>query len=372
MQAYFDLQDVIHLNHAAVGPWPIRTSDAICAFARENSRQGSKDYDRWIKRETELRQHLVKLINASSTDEIALLKSTSEGLSVIAYGLEWNPGDNIVIPAEEFPSNRIVWQSLHSQGVETRLVPVTTSETPEQDLIDAMDSTTRLLSCSSVQYASGFRLDLEQLGENCKKQQVHFCIDGIQSIGALQFDAQAYQADFVVADGHKWMLGPEGCALFYCRSELINSMQLKQFGWHMMKNLFDFDSKEWSADTTARRFESGSPNILGGVGLHASVGLLHEVGMPIVEQKLLENTSYLVERLQAIDRVEVLSSQATQRKSGIVQFIKNGCYLEALYQHLQANNVICALRGKGIRFSPHFYTPSNKIDEALTLVEGFN
>ena len=372
MQAYFDLQDVIHLNHAAVGPWPIRTSDAVCAFARENARQGSKNYDRWIQRETELRQRLAKLINASSTEEIALLKSTSEGLSVIAYGLEWSPGDNIVIPAEEFPSNRMVWQSLESQGVETRLVPITTSETPEQDLIDAMDKNTRLLSCSSVQYASGFRLDLQQLGENCKQQQALFCIDGIQSIGALQFDAQAYQADFVVADGHKWMLGPEGCALFYCRSELINTLQLKQFGWHMMKNMFDFDSKQWSADTTARRFECGSPNILGGVGLHASLGLLLEVGIAEVEQRLLENTRYLVERLQALDQVKVLSARTPLRQSGIVQFIKTGCDLDALYQHLQANNVICALRGKGIRFSPHFYTSSSKIDEALTLLEGFN
>ena len=343
----------------------------MCAFARENARQGSKNYDRWLQRETELRQHLATLINASSTDEIALLKSTSEGLSVIAYGLDWEPGDNIVIPAEEFPSNRIVWQSLESQGVETRLVPVTETATPEQDLIDAIDNNTRLLSCSSVQYASGLSLKLEQLGNACKKQDVLFCVDGIQSIGALQFDAQACQADFVVADGHKWMLGPEGCALFYCRNELINSLQLKQFGWHMMKNLFDFDSIEWSADTTARRFECGSPNILGGVGLHASLGLLLDIGMSTIEQKILEITDYLVERLSAIECIDVLSARQPERSSGIVQFQKSDCELEALYQHLQDNNVICALRGGGIRFSPHFYTSSSEIDEALAFIEEF-
>ena len=143
MQSNFKLdEDIVYLNHAAVAPWPLRTADAVKAFADENARQGSRDYDLWLQREKALRAHLAQLINAASTDEIALLKSTSEGLSVIAYGLPWQAGDNIVIPAEEFPSNRIVWQSLQSQGVDTRMVPVNKVEDPEQALMDACDGKT--------------------------------------------------------------------------------------------------------------------------------------------------------------------------------------------------------------------------------------
>jgi len=178
VQTYFNLDDnVFYLNHAAVSPWPLQTADAVKAFAEENARQGSKDYDLWLIREKHLRERLAQLINAPSTDEIALLKSTSEGLSLIAYGLRWNSGDNIIIPAEEFPSNRIVWQSLDSLGVETRLIPVSNIDDPEQALLDAMDSNTRLLSCSSVQYATGLKLDIERLGRACKQSdtaiQIH-------------------------------------------------------------------------------------------------------------------------------------------------------------------------------------------------------
>ncbi|MCP4996920.1 MAG: aminotransferase class V-fold PLP-dependent enzyme, partial [Gammaproteobacteria bacterium] len=166
-----------------------------------------------------LRQLLKGLINAPSVDDISLMKSTSEALSVVAYGIDWNAGENIVIFAQEFPSNRIVWQSLKSLGVETRLVDLEASEDPEMALFAACDSNTRLISTSSVQYARGQRIDLTRIGEYCKAQDILFCIDAIQSLGALPFDVQQYQADFVMADGHKWMLGPEGLALLYTKAE---------------------------------------------------------------------------------------------------------------------------------------------------------
>ncbi len=372
MQAYFQLDDdVIHLNHAAVGPWPKQTAEAVKAFADENACQGSKDYDQWVKREQELRKRLATLLNARSTNEIALLKSTSEGLSIIAYGLPWQVSDNIVIPAEEFPSNRIVWQSLESRGVETRMVSVTESDTPEQDLIQAMDSNTRLLSCSSVQYANGLRLDLETLGTACDENDTLFCVDAIQSIGALKFDAQACNADFVVADGHKWMLAAEGCAVFYCREAIIDKLALKQYGWHMMQDFSDFDRREWEPNKTAQRFECGSPNMTGIVALHASVGMLLEIGMDKIETQVLHNANYLYEALQSIEGIELLSPVNAQRRAGIVLFRKQQTDSEHLYKYLQANNVLCAFRSGGVRFSPHFYTPKDKMDTAIALVAGY-
>jgi len=366
---YFELdQDLVYLNHAAVAPWPLSAAEAVKAFADENAHQGSKDYDLWLARENDLRTQLAQLINAPSIEEIALLKSTSEGLSVIAYGLPWQPGDNVVIPAEEFPSNRIVWQSLQNQGVETRLIPIANVADPEQALLDAIDANTRLLSCSSVQYASGLRLDIDRLGRSCKPTGALFCVDAIQSVGALRFDVQACEADFVVADGHKWMLGPEGTALFYCRQALIDQLALKQYGWHMVQDYADFNKKEWRPNTTAQRFECGSPNMMGIVALHASTGLLLDIGMETIEQQVLQKSAILIRKLQALPGIEILSPVDDNRRAGIVVFRIMDTDTEALYRHLQKHKVICALRGNGIRFSPHFYTTDNMLDTAVSRV----
>jgi cysteine desulfurase / selenocysteine lyase len=371
--AYFHLDnDVIYLNHAAVAPWPLRTAAAVAEFAAENASRGSQHYERWMQTEAGLRHKLQKLVNAASSDEIALLKSTSEGLSKIAWGLRWRASDNIVIPAGEFPSNRIVWESLSSLGVSTTQIAINGIENPEQALIDALDEDTRLLSVSSVQYASGLRLDLQILGESCRQRGILFCVDAIQSIGALQFDVQAIQADFVVADGHKWMLGPEGLALFYCRRELIDSLVLNEFGWHMLQNPGDFDRQDWSPANNARRFECGSPNMLAIHALNASLDVLFEVGMHKVEAQVLEKSGRMIELLLELDGVELISPRESRRRAGIVSFRRRDVDNEALYRYLQRNGVICALRGGGIRFSPHFYTENERISAAVRLIDSFS
>jgi len=368
--SYFNLDDtLIYVNHAAVTPWPLKTVEAVKAFADENGKLGSRHYMQWVNTETELRQRLATLIHAHSTDEIALLKNTSEGLSVIAYGLDWQAGDNIVISDEEFPSNRIVWESLKLQGVEIRYASLKGSD-PEQNLMDLMDANTRLLSISSVQYASGIRLRLEPLGSYCKQHKVLFCVDAIQHIGALELDVQAIQADFVVADGHKWMLGPEGLALFYCRQALIDTLKLNQYGWHMVENHLDFDAMDqWQPASSARRFECGSPNMMASHALHASIGVLLEVGMDKIQQAVLDKVQYLIQRFSNLPGIEILSPTDIHRHAGIFTFRKTGVDNEVLYKYLVAQGAVCALRGGGIRFSPHFYTPNQKLDTLLEWVQ---
>ena len=375
MKPYFQLdKNIVHLNHAAVAPWPGVTRDAVIAFANENASIGSQNYDLWMQTEQQLKQRLVTLINAASTDEIAILKNTSEGLSLIAQGLTFKAGENIVLPAEEFPSNRVTWQALQARGVETRLIPVQDVENPEQALIDAMDENTRLLSCSSVQFARGLRLNLKMIGQACRNNKTLFCVDAIQSLGAIRFDAQACFADFVVADGHKWMCAPEGCALFYCRKEIQPQLQLCQYGWHMLKNPFDFShqSNEIEIADNAQRFESGSPNMLGITALNASLGLLLEIGLENIEARVLANSRYLFEQLHNLSDVDILTSDKTGRFAGIVTFQKHAIDNVKLYDLLQSKNVICAYRGDGIRFSPHFYTTTQDIDRALAIVRDFN
>ncbi|MCF6337766.1 MAG: aminotransferase class V-fold PLP-dependent enzyme [Gammaproteobacteria bacterium] len=362
------LASITYLNHAAVSPWPIRTTNAVTNFARENATQGSKHYLQWVNTEATLRKQLQQLINARSSNEIALLKNTSEALSVVAFGLPWKSGDNIVSIKGEFPSNRIVWQALKPKGVELRLADIDSSTRPEQDLLKLVDEHTRLITVSSVQYASGFQLDLARIGAFCRKNNILFCVDAIQSIGALQFDVQAIQADFVMADGHKWMLGPEGLALFYCREELLEKLTLHQYGWHMTDTFTNFDNDQWQPVGTARRFECGSPNTLGIHALSASLSLLLAFGMENIEARILGNTRYLFDCINNAEQLVLLSNENEGRYSGIVTFRHRTVDNDKLFSLLTDNGVMCAQRGGGIRFSPHFYTPKEKILHAINLV----
>lgn len=366
LESYFNLDDsIIHVNHAAVAPWPVRTVNAVKQFANENGQIGSKRYGDWLQTEIQLRERLARLINAPSADDIALLKNTSEGLSVIAFGLDWRAGDNIVIAEEEFPSNRIVWEALKPLGVEIRLVKLNHDQ-PEQSLIEQFDERTRLLSISAVQYASGLRMDLQSLGSACHTHNVLYCVDAIQHIGALDFDTQKIQADFVVADGHKWMLGPEGLALFYCRQELRQQLKLHQFGWHMVEDVSDFNKMDhWQPALSARRFECGSPNMLAIHALNASVDILLEIGMSEIEHQILDNVQFLIKHLSSFDEIEILSPMDRHRHAGIFTFRNKNRDSAQLYNELVAKGVICAPRGGGIRISPHFYTSKAQLTQLM-------
>lgn len=361
----FELDDsLVYLNHAAVAPWPRRTAEAVSAFALENMTHGAQHYPQWIKVEESLRQGLKTLLNAPSVDDIALLKNTSEGLSIVAHGLSWRPGDRIVGIAQEFPSNRVVWESLKPQGVDYVKVDVNAVEDPEAALIGACDQTTRLLAVSSVHYATGLRLDLSKLGEFCRDRNILFCIDAIQSLGAFPLDVQAVHADFVAADGHKWLLGPEGIAVFYCRAALREKLALHQYGWHMLEHPGDYENPQWTPSRKATRFECGSPNMLGIHGLDASLSLLLEAGQEAISGRIQDATNYLVSRLKTIKNMEIISQISGERFSGIVTFKHRKTPSQVLHQSLMQCNIICAHRGGGVRFSPHFYINNKQMDKA--------
>jgi len=364
-------EKLVYLNHAAVGVWPRRTSDAVKQFADENMRQGAADYPAWMKVERQLREQLKQLIHAGSSDDIALVKNTSEGLSLIAYGLDWQSGDNIVSTDQEFPSNRIVWESLTSQGVELRLADIS-GDDPEGAMLELVDERTRLLTVSSVQFATGLRMDLARLGEVCRARGIFFCVDAIQSIGAVDLDVQAIHADAVVADAHKWMLGPEGLALFYVDSKWRSQMKLHQYGWHMVERAGDFDAVGWQPANSARCFEPGSPNMIGIHALHASLSLLLELGVRQVESQLLERSRSLIDAVLERDFLELVTPEEPSRHAGIVTFRHRHLDSEehaALYRKLMSAGIVCAHRGGGIRLSPHFYSDNSRFEQLWSMID---
>ena len=356
-----------YLNHAAVSPWPQRAVEAVTRFARENAQTGARDYPDWLKTEQRLRERLQRLLNAPSCGDIALVKNTSEALSFVAFGLDWRVGDQVLISDEEFPSNRVVWEALRRFGVEVVQVSLK-GHAPEDALLAACGPRTRLLSVSAVQYASGLRLDLQSLGQGCQARGVLFCVDAIQQLGALPFDVQSSQCAFAMADGHKWLLGPEGLGVFYCRSDLREQLKLHEYGWHMLEHAGDYQRTDWQAARSARRFECGSPNMLGAMALEASLSLLEEVGMPQVEAALQERMQWLQVGLQGIPGCRLHSPLNPLRRAGILTFSLDGRDSQALYQQLRDQQVICAQRGAGVRLSPHFYTQAQVIEETLQLL----
>ncbi len=361
-------EEIVYLNHAAVSPWPLRTTNAVKAFADENTHFGAQNYLNWLETETRLRGQLQRLINAPTSNDIALLKNTSEALSVVASGLNWQPGDNIVSSNEEFPSNRLPWLAQAKYGVEFREIELAGKDSPEQALIEACDGKTRLITISSVQYGTGRCIDLKQIGEFCSTNNILFCVDAIQSLGALLFDVQSIKADFVMADAHKWMLGPEGIALFYCNPAIRDSLELHQFGWHMIKDVGNYAAKDWQAADSAQRFECGSPNMLGIHALSASLSLIEEIGIGNISKNIINNTSYIIDNIKNINGLSFISPTERPYFAGIVTFNIEGKNMSKIYTKLMKNKVICANRAGGLRFSPHFYTSQNKTDKALEVL----
>src|SRR3990167_6030654 len=335
-----------YLNHAAISPWPRRAVLAVKRFAEQNAQVGARDYADWLKVERSLRERLTRLLNAPCSDDIALVKSTSEALSFVAFGLGWRAGDQVVISNEEFPSNRVVWEALEPQGVDVIKDDLHSGD-PETNLLNACGPRTPPLSGRAVQYASGLRLDLQRLGHGCRQRGVLFCIDAIQQLGALPFDVQACQCAFAMADGHKWLLGPEGLGVFYCRSDL---------------------RQDWQPAHSARRFECGSPNLLGSMALEASLSLLEEVGMIAVGKAVQARAQWLLDGLAGMPGITLHSPIDPARRAGIVTFSLAGWDNQSLFQRLRSEQVICAQRGAGIRLSPHFYSEARVIEETLSLL----
>lgn len=359
--------DLIYLNHAAVAPWPRRTAEAIRRFAEENVRHGAAHYPRWMSREDELRRQLQTLLNAPSIDDIALVKNTSEAISFVASGLEWREGDNIVSSDEEFPSNRIPWEALKSRGVRFREARLAGVDDPEQALFDRVDGHTRLIAISSVQYASGLRLNLARIGEFCQARGILFLVDAIQSLGALKVDVRECQADFVMADGHKWLLAPEGLGVFYVSARGRERVKPTQYGWHMVEKAGDYDHRDWRIARTAKRYECGSPNMLGIHALSASLSLLLETGIPAIESAILGHAGRLIRHIDQHGALELLSSRRPERRSGIVVFRHRFVPNAELWSHLKHHGIICAPRGGGIRYSPHFYAEDSALERAVAL-----
>lgn len=358
-----------YLNHATISPWPAVVADAVAVFVEDNRRNGPLNYADWLDVEARARQRMARLLGAREAD-LAFTGNTSQGLNLIAMGLDWAPGDEVVFPAGEFPSNVLPWRELTTQGVRPVEVPLD-AEAPEAALVEALTPRTRLMSVSSVQYATGLRLNLETLGLACRERGVLLCVDAIQQLGCLDLDTARLPVDFVVSGTHKWLLAGEGLGIFWSRPEAREQLRRGPAGWRAYPDPFVFERTDWTLPAEARRFEPGTLNTLGLHALDAALGLLLDKGMATVEGRIHDSVEFLRQSLEGMSGMGPISPKTAATRSGIVNFSPASGEVAGLFEALQIAGVSVACRGQGIRLSPHFYTPRDQLVFALEVIERY-
>lgn len=361
-------KNIAYFNHAAVGPLSIRASEAMERFARDQRDFGALHWREWYAEYVRLRESAAKLIGADP-GEIAILKNTSEGLSFVAEGFRWERGDNVVTTDLEFPSNSTPWRKLDRRGVEVRVVRSRDGAFTVDDVEGCIDERTRIVTVSSVAFHNGFAADLDAIGELCARRNVLFCVDAIQSVGVLPMDVKRSKIAFLAADGHKWMCGSEGAAIFFVAAEHRDKLEVLENGWTNIERKGKFIDCPIDLMPDARRFEAGSLNTCGIYGLRAAIDLLLEIGIGDIAEETTRIAALLADRLDDIGwRV------ATPRpiRSGIVGATSpsNDPSLLKWHRLLEENGVVCAPREGMLRFSPHFYNVESEIDRVIDVLRG--
>ncbi len=355
----------VYLAHAGVSPVPLCVARAVTKVAESAALNDQEEGLGELLRTT--RARAAELLGAD-VGEVALIGPTTAGLSAVATGLDWQPGDEILVYRDCFPVNVYPWQSLESRGVKINWLktPVLGQITPE-GVIDQLTDKTRLVALASCHFISGWRIDHDTIGRELRERNILFCLDAIQTLGA--FPTKVEHVDFLAADAHKWLLGPCAAGVFYVRRELQERLAPSAFGWNNVRCPNYVAQEEMKLRTDARRYEAGSFNILGIAGLNAALGLLLEVGVDNIAEDLSAKHSWLMEVLQEKD-YEVFHPATT---SGITSCWRGRQDMKALGEKLAKENIIVSIRGDRrrqyyLRFSPHFYNTRAELERVLSLL----
>lgn len=350
---------LIYLNHAAVAPLPKRCAEAMQWLAQDGLEYGSLHYDKWLDTYEQLRVGAARLMGAQR-NEIAIVKNTSEGIATVAMGMKWHPGDRVVAFREEFPSNYYPWLRLEEHRVSVDWLSVTDS----LDTINRACEGAKLLAISFVQYLSGLRVDLNAIGEICHRHGCFFFVDAIQGLGAFPLNVDTAHIDALAADGHKWMLGPEGCGILYVRKSRQDSIFPVEFGWTNVAGYHDYASRDMALRPDAGRYECGTLNTIGCFGLRASIDLLLEVGVERIAPAVQALTDQLAEGASK-KGYQLLGDRTPENGAGIVTIHKPGIDSRQVVHELKERGIIAAPRQGWVRFSPHFYISPEDIDRVV-------
>jgi cysteine desulfurase/selenocysteine lyase len=361
----------IFLAHAGVAPLPYRSAAKIQEAALRSTLGDQEREEIWQEVE-ETRAIAARLIGASP-EEIALLGPTALGLNLVAHGLPWRPGDQVVYYPGDYPSNVYPWRSLARRGVvPVPLEPKAPGQIEPELVFSALSSRTRLVALSTCHFLSGYLLDYRSIGEELHRRGILFCLDGIQSLGVADLDSRYF--DFLSADSHKWLLGPLGAGIFFVRKELQGELFPPLLGaWNVQSPRF-LSQDRLELHPTARRYECGALYVLGILGMKASLELLFELGIQAIRERLLELHQALLEQLRELGWQTLSQEFPRERRSGILSAYHPDLSMERAFEELRSRAIRVSLRwdaaGRAyLRFSPHVYNTEGelaKVVEVLT------
>jgi selenocysteine lyase/cysteine desulfurase len=348
---------LVYLNHAAVAPLCRRAADAIKWLTDDASMYGSAHYDEWLAAYRGVRTAAARLIGATPA-EVAIVKNTSEGIATVATGIGWRAGDKVVAFEDEFPANLYPWKRLEQHGIHVEWLRAT----DPLERIDRAATGARLLAISFVGYLSGFRVDLEAVGEICRRRGCFFFVDAIQGLGAFPLDVELAHIDALAADGHKWMLGPEGCGVLYVRKDRLDEIEPVEFGWTNVAGYADYGSRDMGLRPDAGRYECGTLNTVGCFGLRGALEFLLEVGI----ERIAPAVQALGDAVAngARERgYEVLGGERTRGAgAGIVSLRHPAVDYRMAVRRLREKGYVTAPRQGWVRVSPHFYISPAEIE----------
>lgn len=353
-----------YLNVAAVAPLADPVANAMIDYVNDLREHGAVHYLDWFTVFREARELSARLLGATP-GEIAFVRNTSEGINIVSTGLGLGAGDSVVIVHGDFPANVHPWLRLRDQGVDVRVVrPDEWNRVTPEQLLLACDETTRLVSTSLVSFSNGYRLDVAALARRLHARGILLFVDAIQGVGCLSLDVRETGIDFLAADSHKWMLGPEGIGLFYIRADLLDRIRPPFVSWLSMKDPFDITHYRGDLHDDARRFEFATPNTCGIHAMRAALQLLLEVGVEQIEAHVLALTDHLCEGLR-MRKMVLRTPRGDQERSGIVSFEHRSRDAESVVKHLEEAGVIAAARGGGARVAVHLYNDEADIERLL-------
>lgn len=352
----------VYFDHAGVAPVSRRVAEAVSAFIADARDFGRLHYPAWEGRAETVRVAAARLVGAA-TEEMAFVASTSDGLSAIATAVNWRRGDSVIAVDGEFPANVYPWWALARIGVETRLAEVVDGRLTVDAIAKLLDRTTRVVSVSAVDFATGQRRPLAAIGELCRRHDVLFCVDGIQALGALRVDVEREGIDALAADGHKWLCAPEGCGVLYVSRRWLDRLQPQRIGWKSVVDHSRYLPYHFELKSDAQKFECGSLNFLAIHALGAALDLAFDVGVDAIEERVLHVTGLLREALTARG-LTLVSPDAFGERSGITT-VRTPEDPEQVVRRLREAGVLASPRGGGVRFSPHFYCNEDDVTRCL-------
>jgi len=358
----------IYFNHASTGTFSTRVLKVLEDQIKEKTTGEIDGYEDFVKTAAETKSSLGKMINCSANN-IAFTDNTTNGLNILAQGLKWNEGDEIILNDLEFPANVYPFLNLKEKGVNIKIVKSENGIIAAEKIMEAVTEKTKLISVSLVQFLTGYRIDIEAIGKFCEEKNIIFCIDAIQGLGAVQLDVKKCRVNFLSCGSQKWLLGIMGLGFIYVDDKLMQNIHPAYAGWLSVENAWDLLEYELKFRPNAERFQPGTLNAFGIYVLNESLKIFFEVGLKLIENAVLNNSIYFINKLDELNFNPILKGLEGKNIAGIINFKHNEA--NQIFETLKNKNIHCAVREGMVRFSPHFYNVKDEIDTVVSQLKAF-